>query len=137
MLNVHHEGKLPSLEDTVNALYKGRANKSRKAQVTAMEETAWRTRLQEKIDATGRSMRSVSIKAGVGENYVHSILKEMKEPTIGNLSSVCRELGVSVSYILYGVDITPENERLIKLITDADPERREIALKVLRMPTQR
>lgn len=137
MLNVHHEGKLPSLEDTVNALYKGRANISLKGQVTAMEETDWRTRLQDKFDASGRSMRSVSIKAGAGENYLHSILKEGKEPTIGNLSNVCRELGISVAYVLYGVDITPENERLIKLIADADPERREIALKVLRMPGQR
>lgn len=60
----------------------------------------WRTRLDERRKATGRSMRDVSLKAGLGPNFMHEVVTKGKEPSIGNLIAVASELDTSVSQLL-------------------------------------
>lgn len=60
----------------------------------------WRDRLHERLTATGRSMRDVSLSAGLGPNFVHEVVTKGKEPSIGNLMAVASELDTSVSYLL-------------------------------------
>lgn len=100
--------------------------------IRAMIDDAWRERLKIALEASGRSMRDVSIKAGKGKGYLHSILGEMKDPTIDYLIAVCNELGVSVSYILYGLDVTGEQEEILRLLREASPAAREGILQILR-----
>ena len=52
--------------------------------------TDWRSRLTAVIETSGRSMRDISLSAGVSQNYLGSILHEGK---------LCDELGVSVTYL--------------------------------------
>ncbi|CAI9399087.1 hypothetical protein ANOBCDAF_00198 [Pleomorphomonas sp. T1.2MG-36] len=97
-----------------------------------MNETDWRDRLAQVIKDKDRTKRDVSLKAGNGPGYVHSILSEGRDPTIDNLIGICQELGVSVSYILYGFDISAEQEEILKLLENASPEARAGMISLLR-----
>lgn len=89
-----------------------------------------RARLEAAIKENGRSYRSVSLAAGRGPGYVSSILNEGKEPTVIHLAQVCSEIGVSLSQILYGVQISPEAEEILKLL-DENPDKRSGILALL------
>lgn len=92
----------------------------------------WRSRLKAAVTASGKSPRAISLEAGRAHGYVYSLLSEGKDPTIGNLSAVCRVLGVSLPSILYGQDITPEGEEILNLVADADPKVVQGVLEILR-----
>jgi lambda repressor-like predicted transcriptional regulator len=92
--------------------------------------SAMRQRLKSAVADKGRSMRSVSIDAGMGPGYLSSVLKEGKEPTVVSLSKICDELDVSFSYILYGMNLSPEAEQIIVLL-DENPAKREGILALL------
>lgn len=88
-------------------------------------------RLNVAIEITGMSKRAISLASGNGAGYVHSITSDGKEPTIGNLARVCAALEVSLSFILYGVDISEESEKIISLL-EKNPEKRDAILHILR-----
>jgi ribonucleoside-diphosphate reductase alpha chain len=74
----------------------------------------------------------VSLAAGLGAGYVHSILNEGKDPTIDNLIAVCNEIGVSLSAVLYGYEMSAENEEILRLLQNSSPGAREGLLALLR-----
>lgn len=96
-----------------------------------MIEDGWKTRLEEALEKSGRSKRSVSLAAGLGPGYVHSILKEGKDPTIENLIAVANALEVSLSYLLYGYDVSKETEEILSLL-EKRPQQRAAILQLLR-----
>lgn len=96
-----------------------------------MENTGWRGRLAAHLSDAKLSKRKVSLDSGNGPGYVHSILSEGKDPTIENLMAVCSAAGVSLSYILYGFDLTPEDEAIIAAMHES-PEKRDAVLTLLR-----
>ena len=63
--------------------------------MSAGDET-WRDRLQALVDASGRSMRDVSLGAGLSAGYLHSVLQDGKDPTMRSLVLVMQELGAPV-----------------------------------------
>ena len=91
---------------------------------------AMRERLRLGLEAKGLSMRSVSLKSGNGAGYVQSIIKNGKEPTVTNLASICDAAGLSLTYVLYGVNITPETEALIARLED-NPDKRDMIIALL------
>lgn len=97
-----------------------------------MKQDTWRERLEAEIIAQGRSLRSVSEKAGLGANYVYSILREGKEPSIERLLEICNVLDVSMSKILKGIEITPAEEEYLELLQSAPEELRQNVLGILR-----
>jgi ribonucleoside-diphosphate reductase alpha chain len=76
----------------------------------------WRARLSAAIQKSGKSAREVSIAAGKGAGYVHSILKERKEPTVDSLLAVCLALNISVTDLIvddqYSEDMTEIIDRI-------------------------
>lgn len=72
-------------------------------------------------------MRKVSLDAGLGPGYVHSILMDGKEPSITRLEAVCHAVNVSVYYVIFGVEISPKAEQIISLL-DGKPEKMEAIL---------
>ncbi|ALE03091.1 XRE family transcriptional regulator [Bartonella ancashensis] len=99
-----------------------------------MNIKGWRQRLSEALQKSGRSKRSVSLAAGKGAGYLHSILSEGKDPTIESLSDVCHTLNVSMSYILYGQGASLEDQEFIDLISKISSEERKAILTLLRKP---
>ncbi|WP_312530351.1 helix-turn-helix transcriptional regulator [Paracoccus sp. (in: a-proteobacteria)] len=120
-----------ALEDAASVFYRGRAIISAFADTLGMENDAWRERLAAAVKQSGRSLRSLSMAAGKGPGYVHSLLSEGKSPTIENLMELCKQIGTSPSYILYGVDVQPEDAEIIAAMRD-DPETRDAVLALLR-----
>jgi transcriptional regulator with XRE-family HTH domain len=96
----------------------------------------WRKRLAAAVKDSGRSARDISLAAGLAHGYVHSLLgKEQKDPSVQNLQRVCDELGVSLSYIWFGFDMTPEAEEFLRHFEAASPERRRAMLALFRPPS--
>lgn len=122
---------ISSLEDTASEFYRGRANCSALADTIGMENTSWRGRLAEAIAASGMSKRAVSLAANAGAGYVHSILSEGKDPTIEKLMAVCEVVRASPTFILYGVDVRPEDAELLSAMRE-DPGTRDAVLQLLR-----
>lgn len=91
----------------------------------------WRERLERTILERGETMRSASLKAGLGHNYIHGVLKEEKDATVDRLLAICKALNVSPAFILLGQDAAPEAEALL-LLMQSSPERREAILALLR-----
>ena len=91
----------------------------------------WRERLDRTISERGETMRSASLKAGLGHNYIHGILKEGKDSTVDRLLAICKALNVSPAFILLGQDAPPEAEALLLLMQNS-PERRQAILALLR-----
>ncbi|MEX5600728.1 helix-turn-helix domain-containing protein [Pseudophaeobacter sp. C1-32P7] len=92
---------------------------------------AMRTRLGSALKEKGLSRRSVSLQAGLNPGFVHSILKEGKEPTVTSLAKVCDAAGLSLGYVLYGIELSQETEALVSLI-EMNPEKRDSILALLR-----
>ena len=95
----------------------------------------WRIRLAQKIEESGKSMRAISIASGRAAGYVFSIMKEKKNPRAEALAEICSEVGTSISYVLYGFDISAEGEEFLKLFSQASPDMRAAILTLLRATT--
>ncbi len=124
--------KISSKADMSSIHYEGRALVSEIEDIAAMETGDWRARLETALKKSGKSKRAVSLAAGLGAGYMHSILAEGKDPTIDNLIAVCNEVGISLSAVLYGYDLTAENEEILRLLQASSPAAREGLLAVLR-----
>ena len=96
-----------------------------------MAQQGWRERLQQILDESGKSAREVSLAAGKGPGYVHSIMKEGKDPTIDNLLTICSVLNISLSWLIYGYEISRETEEILQLL-EGSPNSREGILKILK-----
>lgn len=121
---------ISSLADRSSVLDERRAKISHLEDIGAMVDTDWRKRLIDAIDKSGRSMREISLKARKGPGYLHSILKEGKDPTIDNLIDICGALNVSLSSIIQGVEMTRESEEILRLL-EGDPDARSGILQIL------
>jgi transcriptional regulator with XRE-family HTH domain len=101
------------------------------ADIGVMRTEDWQRRLEAAIRDCGRSQREISLAAGLGPGYVHSILKEDKDPTIGNLLRVCRAADVSIYHILGGFEMKPEDEEFLKLLSSVDDDLKRSILLIL------
>lgn len=114
---------MSTIADTSSVFYRGRARSIDSLHIPLMIDADWRGRLQEAIDAKGMTARSVSLAAKLSPGYVHSIIQDGKEPSISRLIAIADILGVSLSYLVYGVQMTAEEEDL--LLTYARLSRRQ------------
>ncbi|WP_217645902.1 hypothetical protein [Paracoccus homiensis] len=76
------------------------------------------------------SKRQISLAAKAGQGYVHSILSEGKDPTVEKLMAVCDVIGASPTFILYGVDVRPEDAEIISAMRQS-PATRSAVLALL------
>jgi transcriptional regulator with XRE-family HTH domain len=104
---------------------------SAKADTMRMQNDDWRFRLKAALDERDLSMREVSLRAGLAPGYVASLLgKEHKDPTISNLSAVCDAVGVSLPHVLYGFDITPEDQKIVAAMHES-PSKRDAVITLI------
>lgn len=97
----------------------------------------WRARLAEAVKKSGKSKNAISLAAKLGHGYVHSLLgKEQKDPTIQNLAKVCDQIDVTMHFILYGYEITPQAEEWLRHFQSASPETRASILQLSKPPSE-
>ncbi|WP_236761842.1 helix-turn-helix domain-containing protein [Agrobacterium tumefaciens] len=130
-----HAPKISSIEDVSTIPNEGRAKISEIEDIRVMGIADWRARLQDALEASGKSAREVSLAAGKGPGYVHSILKEGKEPTVDNLIAICGVLNVSLSQVIYGIEMSAETAEILSLLENS-PNARDGILKILRDKTR-
>lgn len=99
--------------------------------VPLMNAGSWRDRLALALEQGGLSARGVSLKAGMASGYVHSLLKEGKEPTVDNLLRVCQAAGVSGVQVIFGYPMTQEAEELVAIWSRSSQSRRQAILQIL------
>lgn len=61
----------------------------------------WRWRLEAALADNGRTMRDVSLRAGLSPGYVFSIIKG-KDPTVERLVAILDEIGADLPDVLFG-----------------------------------
>jgi transcriptional regulator with XRE-family HTH domain len=101
------------IADRVNTHDYERVKNVRISDIAAMMGS-WRERLTQALANSGRSMRSVSIAAKCSPNYLHSILAEGQEPAIDRLLRIADVMNVSLSWLLYGLEIGRQEEELLR-----------------------
>ena len=77
-------------------------------------------------------MRDISLSAGVSQNYLGSILHEGSEPSIERMMKLCDELGVSVTYLLLGVDLTGNAEQMLRAYAMLNEEQQKTVLALVK-----
>lgn len=93
----------------------------------------WKGRFAAAIAESGKSQREISLAAGLGPGYLHSILAEGKEPTLQNVLKICAAADVSIVRVLGGFDMTPDTEELLRRATAADETVRQSLLHLLEL----
>ena len=93
---------------------------------------SWRKRLIEAVDADPRSDRAISIAAGIGVNAVNELRNTGKKPSVERALMIANEVGISLSRLFLDLDISVEEEEMIRLMSAADPDVQEAVLTILR-----
>jgi len=93
----------------------------------------WRERLIEAIQNDGRSLRAISLDAGLGPNYVNQLIApNSRGPTAEKLIKLLNTLRVSPTYIITGSPMTADFEELLRLASQMKPETRQKLIDYLR-----
>jgi transcriptional regulator with XRE-family HTH domain len=82
----------------------------------------WRERLAAEIQASGKSMREISMAAKLGEGYVHSIMRTDREPSVGNLLRIAEVLGAPVVSLFEEGGRAEARSRLQRIADRLTPE---------------
>ncbi len=90
-----------------------------------------RQRLDDEIKKQHRSRSDVARSAGFPVGYLTNVLTREQVPTVDRLHQICEALGVSMSYIMYGVDIPAEADEVFDLMRN-DPEKFRALLTLLK-----
>lgn len=92
--------------------------------------TDWRGRLQAALKERDMSMRAASIGAKLGPGVVNSWFKEGKDPSMSNLLAVCEFAGISAAYVIFGLHMSEDTLKLVRLL-EKHPDRRGGILQLL------
>ncbi len=90
-----------------------------------------RRRLKESLQDKGETMRSASLGAELGESYLAGIITNKRDPQLSKLIAVCDYLDVSLSWVLYGIDLPSVSEEIIQLLAE-NPDGAENVVALLR-----
>lgn len=95
-------------------------------------ETEWRDRLIRAIERDGRSPRAISLAANLGPNFLGQMLERGTSPSTQALVSVCSALGISLTYIFTGADMSTEDEELLRLAAHLPEKQRDLLIEMAR-----
>lgn len=95
-----------------------------------MADSTWIDRLEDARERKGVSLRALSISMGRAPGYVHSLIKEGKRPSIDNMVAIADQLGVSLNWLVFGVEMTADAERLLRLYSGLDTAQQENFLRM-------
>ena len=78
-------------------------------------------------------MRDVSLRTGFSEGYVVSILQEcdgQRDPSVEAIIKIAAEVGVSLAWLLDGVELTGSAAKLLRSFSELEPDQQD-ALQAL------
>jgi transcriptional regulator with XRE-family HTH domain len=92
----------------------------------------WKYRLLAAIDRDGRNDKEISLAAGLGQNFVNQFRHGTREPKTKQVLKLADALGVSLTHIFLGEDVTRQDEEFFQLLRESSPEGRDAVLRLLR-----
>jgi transcriptional regulator with XRE-family HTH domain len=92
----------------------------------------WFARLEETIQADGRSLRKLSEDAKCGPNFVQQLLKDKKDPRASQLSKLLAALGREAEfYVLTGLRLSQGDLEFVSLVSGLEPGARQDVLSLM------
>jgi transcriptional regulator with XRE-family HTH domain len=82
----------------------------------------WRERLRTLVSASGRSMRDVSLGAGLSAGWLFSVLQGKTDPTMRSVILVMQELDTPIVSLFEAADKTQERRRLQHIASTLTPD---------------
>lgn len=76
-------------------------------------------------------MRSLGLRSNLSATAVHGIEKLGRDPGTETLAAICKTLNVSMAYIMFGLDVTPETEEILLLLQEK-PAKHQAMISLLR-----
>ena len=98
--------------------------------MTEFDIGSMRQRLEGALREQDRAMSEVSLASGLSASYLHNILKRGQTPAVDKLERICKELSVSMLWVMYGLDVPPGSEEVFEAMRH-DPERFWALMKLL------
>ncbi|HEX9595743.1 MAG TPA: helix-turn-helix transcriptional regulator [Anaerolineales bacterium] len=95
-------------------------------------DTRWRERLVQAIESDGRTPRAISLAANLGPNFISQMLERGTSPSTQALVSLCGVLGVSLTYIFTGAEMSPEDEDLLRLAAVLPEKQKDLLIEMAR-----
>ena len=96
-------------------------------------QDGWNARLKAAISEDGRSLRALSLAAGLGPNYLEQTFSRGTSPVHGKLSALLEVLGQEAAlYVYTGVKANAETIAALNLLAQIPEELRGNALGLLR-----
>lgn len=90
----------------------------------------WRERLKRALEASGRSLRSVALEAGLSPGYLNHILRDEKDPAFDKVVAICKALGISVGDLVKNDDQDAEKAEVLEIWASLSKEERKALLQV-------
>lgn len=84
----------------------------------------WLARLKKAIEVDGRSMRAISLAAGLGANYLSEVIRNGKEPGVEKMMRICEAMNVSFTSIVTGVELDADAESYLRMLANLSPSER-------------
>jgi transcriptional regulator with XRE-family HTH domain len=81
------------------------------------DPSAMRDRLSAEIKKQRRTQTEVAEKAGLGHGYLTNILAREQMPSVDKLDALCKELGVSIAWVMYGIEAPEDFERITEVMS--------------------
>lgn len=101
------------------------------ADMSISKRADWFVRLEAAIAASGKTLRQISLEAGLSHGYLHSLISGRRVPSVPHLIKLCTALGISVSEIVDGHPLAPETAELLEIWGSMSAERRKVWLAAL------
>lgn len=103
--------------------------------VRSMSTAEWDNRLRQAIKEHwtdhGRSLTELGRAIGMGQNYVSEMLSKGKAPRAQAVINLAQVLGVSLTWIYLGVEMTAEDEQLLQVASKVDATQKRRLLDLL------
>lgn len=122
---MHHD--ISAFADEINIREVGRAFFLPNADILAMAQD-WRERLERARQEKKMSKRALSLAAGFNPGYYFAIMADERDPAMDNVVRLADVLGLSLPYLFYGVEIGPDEERLLRAFASLNDRQRRAIL---------
>lgn len=100
------------------------------ATMAPMANITWRQRLEQAITKSGMSERAISRAIGRAPGYTQGIIKLGKEPSIESVVRLADVLGVSLEWLLFGIEQDGDTDRLMRIYAGLSPDQRAEFLRL-------
>jgi len=100
-------------------------------------DNLWRHRLTSAIELDPRSKREIARECGFGPNFVSELFNSEKTPSADRVVRLAEVLGISLTYIFIGVEISRQDEEFLQLAAKLPDDEKDHLLGLLKARSEK